>query len=102
MCAFARTDLVIRRTDTPRHDTICRESDCRSRRTKGDQPKHIDSLSTFAITALDASVAGDLPRSGVVTAPAIFIGQEIFGVNADRRQTCDEFASLRRRSRRCF
>jgi hypothetical protein len=34
-------------------------------------------------------------RAAVVTAPAIFVGHEICGVNADRRQTCDELASLR-------
>jgi hypothetical protein len=62
MRTFARTDLVIRRTETPRHDTICREGDCGSRPTIGDQPKHTGRLLTFAITAPDGSVAGDLAR----------------------------------------
>jgi dienelactone hydrolase len=30
----------------------------------------------------------------VLTAPAVVVGQEIFGINAEMRRTCGEFAPV--------
>ena len=48
---------------------------------------------TITVTTPDGSFAAYLARPAVARAPAIVVCQEIFGVNADMRQTCDELAS---------
>ena len=48
---------------------------------------------TITITIPDGSFAAYLSRPAAAPAPAIVVVQEIFGINADMRQTCDELAS---------
>jgi len=48
---------------------------------------------TITVTTPDGDFAAYLARPAVASAPAIVVCQEIFGINADMRQTCDEFAS---------
>jgi carboxymethylenebutenolidase len=48
---------------------------------------------TITIPTADGSFAAYLARPAVTPAAAIVVCQEIFGINADMRQTCDEFAS---------
>jgi carboxymethylenebutenolidase len=48
---------------------------------------------TVTIATPDGSFAAHLARPAVTTSPTIVVAQEIFGINADMRQTCDELAS---------
>ena len=48
---------------------------------------------TITITTPDGSFAAYLSRPAAAPAAAIVVVQEIFGINADMRQTCDELAS---------
>ena len=47
----------------------------------------------ISITTTDGSFQAYIARPGVFPAPAIVVIQEIFGVNADLRETCDELAA---------
>ena len=48
---------------------------------------------TITITTPDGSFAAYLVRPAAAPAAAIVVLQEIFGINADMRKTCDELAS---------
>jgi carboxymethylenebutenolidase len=48
--------------------------------------------STITITTPDGDFSAYLARPTITPAPAIVVIQEIFGVNDDMRQTCDDFA----------
>jgi carboxymethylenebutenolidase len=47
---------------------------------------------TITIDTRDGSFSAYLARPAAASAPAIVVIQEIFGVNADLRDTCDELA----------
>jgi carboxymethylenebutenolidase len=49
---------------------------------------------TTDVQTSDARFKAYIARPAVFPAPAIVVIQEIFGVNADLRETCDELASL--------
>jgi carboxymethylenebutenolidase len=49
---------------------------------------------TIDVQTSDARFKTYIARPAVFPAPAIVVIQEIFGVNADLRETCDELASL--------
>jgi len=48
---------------------------------------------TITIATPEGNFAAYLARPAAASAPAIVVCQEIFGINADMRQTCDELAS---------
>jgi carboxymethylenebutenolidase len=47
----------------------------------------------ITVTTTDGSFNAYIARPSILPAPAIVVVQEIFGVNADLRETCDELAS---------
>ena len=47
----------------------------------------------ITITTPDGSFHAHVARPARAVAPAIVVGQEIFGINADMRETCDELAA---------
>lgn len=49
--------------------------------------------SYITVDTPDGTFRAYIARPGVVPAPAIVVIQEIFGVNADLRETCDELAA---------
>lgn len=48
---------------------------------------------TITITTPDGNFAAYLARPSAATAPAIVVNQEIFGINSDMRETCQELAA---------
>ncbi|MCW5623530.1 MAG: dienelactone hydrolase family protein [Burkholderiales bacterium] len=49
--------------------------------------------SSITITTPDGSFSAYLAQPAATTAPAVVVCQEIFGINADMRTTCDELAA---------
>jgi carboxymethylenebutenolidase len=48
---------------------------------------------TFTITTPDGDFSAYVARPAAASAPAIVVIQEIFGINADMRKTCDDLAA---------
>ena len=63
---------------------------CRSRPFSSVE-KHMSEIVT--VTTTDGKFTAYLSRPTATPAPVIVVVQEIFGINADMRQTCDELAS---------
>jgi dienelactone hydrolase len=49
-------------------------------------------IPTLDVNTPDGTFKAHIARPAIVAAPAIVVVQEIFGVNADLRDTCDELA----------
>jgi len=49
---------------------------------------------TITINGSEAAFAAYIARPAILPAPAVVVLQELFGVNADIRTTCDELAAL--------